>query len=116
MSFMEKVFGDLNEKEVKKVGKIVDRIEALDEETSELSDEELKGRTEEFRERLDEGEELDDLLPEAFAVAREAAWRVLGMLSRKSKDSRVPLKKYMRHSENRWRIQWQECFRIRRRR
>jgi len=79
MSFMEKVFGDLNEKEVKKVGKIVDRIEALDEETSELSDEELKGRTEEFRERLDEGEELDDLLPEAFAVAREAAWRVLGM-------------------------------------
>ncbi|MGI6203670.1 MAG: preprotein translocase subunit SecA [Anaerovoracaceae bacterium] len=79
MSLMEKIFGDLNEKEVKKVSKIVDEIEAYDEEVQELSDDELRGMTDEFRDRLEDGEELDDLLPEAFAVAREAAWRVLGM-------------------------------------
>ena len=80
MGFMEKIFGDLNEKEVKKVAKIVDRIEELDEETAALTDEELKAKTPFFKERLSSGEEdLDDILPEAFAVAREAAWRVLGM-------------------------------------
>ena len=80
MGFMEKIFGDLNEKEVKKVAKIVDQIEVLDEETAALTDEELKAKTPFFRERLSSGEEdLDDILPEAFAVAREAAWRVLGM-------------------------------------
>ncbi len=77
---MEKIFGDLNEKEVKKVAKIVDRIEEFDEETAALTDEELKAKTPFFKERLASGEEdLDDILPEAFAVAREAAWRVLGM-------------------------------------
>ena len=79
MGFMEKVFGDLNVREVKKVEKIVDKIEALDEEMQALSDEELKAKTPWFKERLANGETLDDLLPEAFAVCREAAWRSLGL-------------------------------------
>ena len=79
MGFMEKVFGDLNAREVKKVEKIVDRIEALDEEMQALSDEELKAKTPWFKERLANGETLDDILPEAFAVCREAAWRSLGL-------------------------------------
>ena len=76
---MEKIFGDLNAKEVRKIEKIVDKIEAYDEEMQELSDEELRGKTAEFKERLAEGETLDDILPEAFAVCREGAWRSLGM-------------------------------------
>ena len=79
MGFMEKIFGDLNTKEVKKVEKIVDKIEAYDEAMQALTDEELKAKTPEFKERLKNGETLDDLLPEAFAVCREAAWRTLGM-------------------------------------
>ena len=76
---MELIFGDLNAKEVKKIEKIVDRIEALDEDMQALTDDELRGKTEEFRARLNEGETLDDILPEAFAVCREGAWRSLGM-------------------------------------
>lgn len=76
---MEKIFGDLNAKEVRKIEKIVDRIEALDEDMQALTDEELRGRTEEFKARLRDGETLDDILPEAFAVCREGAWRALGM-------------------------------------
>ena len=79
MGFMEKIFGDLNEKEVKRIGKIVDKVEALDEQMQALSDEELRGKTDEFRQRIADGETLDDLLPEAFAVCREGAWRSLGM-------------------------------------
>ena len=79
MGLMEKIFGDLNIKEVKKVEKIVDRIEVLDEKMQGMTDAELKAKTAEFRERLAAGETLDDLLPEAFAVCREAAWRSLGM-------------------------------------
>ena len=79
MGFMEKIFGDLNAKEVKKVEKIVDKVESYDEAMQALSDEELKAKTPEFKERLKNGETLDDLLPEAFAVCREAAWRTLGM-------------------------------------
>ena len=79
MGFLEKIFGDLNAKEVRKVEKIVDRIEAYDEDMQKLTDDELKGKTQEFKERLAEGETLDDLLPEAFAVVREAGRRVLGM-------------------------------------
>ena len=79
MGFMEKIFGDLNEKEVKRIGKIVDKVEALDEQMQALSDEELRGKTAEFRQRIADGETLDDLLPEAFAVCREGAWRSLGM-------------------------------------
>ena len=79
MGFMEKIFGDLNAKEVKKIEKIADRIEELDESTAALSNEELRGKTEEFKKRLEEGETLDDIMAEAFAVCREAAVRSLGM-------------------------------------
>ncbi|MEG0919045.1 MAG: preprotein translocase subunit SecA [Anaerovoracaceae bacterium] len=79
MGFMEKIFGDLNVKEVKKVEKIVDKVEAFDSAISALSDDELKAKTPEFKERLANGETLDDILPEAFAVCREAAFRTLGM-------------------------------------
>ena len=79
MGLLEKVFGDLNKKEVRKIEKIVDKIEALDEEMQSLSDAELKGKTDEFKERLKNGETLDDILPEAFAVCREADYRALGM-------------------------------------
>ena len=79
MGIMEKIFGDLNTKEVRKVEKIVDVIESYDEAMQALSDDELRGKTGEFKARLAEGETLDDILPEAFAVCREAAWRSLGM-------------------------------------
>lgn len=79
MGFMEKIFGDLNTKEVKKLEKIADKIEALDDDMQKLSNEELRGKTFEFKERLAAGETLDDILPEAFAVCREAAWRSLGL-------------------------------------
>jgi preprotein translocase subunit SecA len=79
MGLKEKIFGDLNAKEVRKIEKIVDVVESYDEAMQALSDDELRAKTTEFRERLAEGETLDDLLPEAFAVCREAAWRSLGM-------------------------------------
>ena len=79
MGIMEKIFGDLNAKEVKKIEKIVDKIEAMDGEMQSLSDDELKAKTPYFKERLAKGETLDDILPEAFAVCREAAWRSLGL-------------------------------------
>ena len=79
MGFLEKVFGDLNTKEVKKLENIADKIEALEPEMQGLTDEQLKGKTVELRQRLEQGETLDDILPEAFGVCREAAWRVLGM-------------------------------------
>ena len=73
MSLFEKVFGTHSDKELKKIYPIVDKIEALDSTMQALSDEELKAKTPEFKERLEKGETLDDLLPEAFAVVREAA-------------------------------------------
>ncbi|MBP5750362.1 MAG: preprotein translocase subunit SecA [Firmicutes bacterium] len=79
MGFLEKLFGDWNEKEIRRIEKIADKIEALDEEMQGLTDEELKAKTPYFKERLAKGETLDDILPEAFAVCREAAWRSLGM-------------------------------------
>ena len=79
MGLMEKIFGDLNEKEIKKIQKTVDVILSYDEEMQALSDDELRAKTDEFRNRLKEGETLDDILPEAFAVCREGAWRSLGM-------------------------------------
>ena len=79
MGLMEKLFGDLNEKEIKKINKIVDKVEALDAQMAALSDEELQAKTPEFKERLAGGETLDDILPEAFAVCREGAVRSLGM-------------------------------------
>ena len=79
MGFMEKLFGDINTKEVKKIEKIADQVMALDAQMAALSDEELKGKTAEFKERLAAGETLDDILVEAFAVCREAAARSVGM-------------------------------------
>ena len=79
MSLMEKIFGDLNEKALKKIYPIADQVMALEPEMEKLSDQELRNKTPEFKERLAAGETLDDLLPEAFAVCREAAWRALGM-------------------------------------
>ena len=79
MGLMQKVFGDLNSKEVKKLEKIAYQVMALEEQMESLSDEELKAKTGEFKERLAAGETLDDLLPEAFAVCREGAWRSVGL-------------------------------------
>ncbi len=78
MKLIEKIFGTHSENELKRIRPIADKIEALDEQMQALSDEELKHKTSEFKERLANGETLDDILPEAYAVVREAAWRVLG--------------------------------------
>ena len=79
MGFLDKIFGSYNDRELKKLKPIVDSIEALEAEYAAKTDEELRAKTDEFKRRLNEGETLDDILPEAFATAREAAWRVLGM-------------------------------------
>ena len=79
MGLMEKIFGDLNTKEVKKIEKIADSVIALEDQMAALTDDELRGKTAEFKERIAGGESTDDLLPEAFAVCREAAWRSVGM-------------------------------------
>ena len=79
MSFLDKIFGSYSDRELKKIRPIVDKILAMEGEYAALTDEQLKAKTPEFRERLAAGETLDDLLPEAFAAVREAAWRVLGM-------------------------------------
>ncbi len=79
MGLINKIFGTRSEREVKKLKAQVDRIEALGEETKRLTDEELRAKTEEFKARYQGGETLEELLPEAFAVCREAADRVLGM-------------------------------------
>ena len=79
MGMVNKIFGTHSDREIKRINKLVDQIEALDESMQKLSDEELKGKTEEFKKRLENGENLDDLLVEAFAVVREAASRVLNM-------------------------------------
>lgn len=79
MGLFEKVFGTHSEKELKKIAPIVDKIEALDSDMQALSDEKLRAKTTEFKDRLANGETLDDLLVEAFAVVREAAYRVLGI-------------------------------------
>ena len=79
MGLLKKLFGTSSEREVKAISPIVDKIEALDAEYSALTDEQLQAKTQEFKDRYQNGESLDDLLPEAFAACREAAWRVLGM-------------------------------------
>ena len=79
MSMFQKVFGTHSEREVKRIKPLVDQIEALRPTMQALSDEDLRNKTTEFKERLSKGETLDDLLPEAFAVVREADKRVLGM-------------------------------------
>ena len=79
MGFMSKLFGSHSDHELKRIYPIVNKIEALEPQMQALSDEELRGKTAEFKERYAAGEDLDSLLPEAFAAVREAAWRVLGM-------------------------------------
>ena len=79
MGLLKKLFGTSSEKELRAIKPIVDKIEALDGEYSKLTDEQLKAKTPEFKQRIANGESLDDILPEAFAACREAAWRVLGM-------------------------------------
>jgi len=75
----KKIFGDLNERELKKLQPIVEKISSYEPNISKMNDERLKNKTPEFRERLDKGETLDDILPEVFAVVREVAERVTGM-------------------------------------
>ena len=79
MNIIQKIFGTHSQNELKRVYPIADAVMALDEDMQRLSDEELKAKTKEFKERLENGETLDDILPEAYAVVREAASRVLGM-------------------------------------
>ena len=79
MSAITKIFGTHRERELKRIYPLVDKVESYREAMGALSDEELKNKTKEFKERLENGETLDDLLPEAYATVREAAKRVLGM-------------------------------------
>ena len=79
MSIFKKLFGTTSQKEVKAIMPLVDKVLALEEEYKALTDHQLQAKTQEFKDRLAQGETLDDLLPEAFAACREADWRVLGM-------------------------------------
>ncbi|MDD6214046.1 MAG: preprotein translocase subunit SecA [Firmicutes bacterium] len=79
MGLFDKIFGSYSARELKRVKPIADKVMALEDTMTALSDSELKSKTAEFKERLSKGETLDDLLPEAFAVMREASWRVLEM-------------------------------------
>ena len=79
MGLFNKIFGSYNDRELKKIYPIADAIEKLEPEYAALTDDALRAKTEEFKARYNDGETLDELLPEAFAAVREAAWRVLGM-------------------------------------
>ena len=79
MGLFDKVFGTRSQREVKKIQPLVNKVLALESAYGNLSEEALKGKTAELKARLAKGETLDDILPEAFAAVREAAWRVLGM-------------------------------------
>ena len=78
MGLLEKIFGNYSAKEIKKISPIVDKIESYKDEYAALSDEALRAKTDEFKERYKNGESLDDILPEAYATVREAAFRTLG--------------------------------------
>ena len=79
MSALTKIFGTHSDRELKRITPLVDKVESYRDEMKALSDEELRGKTKEYKERLEKGETLDDLLPEADAPVREGAGRVLGM-------------------------------------
>jgi len=79
MGLFEKMFGTYSDRELKKIRPIASSVMALEDEYSKLTDAELKAKTEEFKKRIADGEDLDSILPEAFATMREASWRVLGM-------------------------------------
>ena len=78
-NIIEKVIGTYSDRELKKIYPIVDKVTALEDTMAAKSDAELRAMTDEFKQRLKNGETTDDILPEAFAVCREASWRVLGM-------------------------------------
>ena len=79
MSKLTKIFGTHSQRELKRIYPIVDKVESYRDQMVALSDEELQAKTKEFKDRLEKGETLDDILPEAYATVREAARRVLGM-------------------------------------
>ena len=79
MSLLKKLFGDYSTKEIKRVKPLVQKVLSYEDSFAQLTDAELKAKTPEFKQRLESGETLDNILPEAFAVCREASWRVLGM-------------------------------------
>ena len=79
MALFDKIFGSYSEREIKKINPIVDEVLSYEKEMEGLTDAELKNKTLEFKQRYKDGEDLDSLMPEAFAVVREASWRVLGM-------------------------------------
>src|SRR5579863_6414796 len=79
MSFFTKILGDPNERELKRIRPIVERINSLEDEMRALSDEDLRGLTPEFKQELENGADLDDILPDAFAAVREAGRRAIGM-------------------------------------
>ena len=79
MGLIQKIFGTYSQRELKSIYPIADKIEALEDEYRQLTDEQLQAKTPEFKQRLQQGETLDDILPEAFAAVREAADRVLGL-------------------------------------
>ena len=79
MGLFDKIFGSYSDRELKKNAQTINKILSLDEKMTNLSDDQLKGKTLEFKNRLNAGETLEDILPEAFAVVREASYRVLGM-------------------------------------
>ena len=79
LGLLTKVFGSKNERELKKIQPVIERINALEPEIKALNDDALKGRTADFRQRLENGEDIENILPEAFAVVREASIRVLNM-------------------------------------
>ena len=84
MGLVHKIFGTHSQHELKRIAPIADKVESYREEYGKLTDEQLKAKTKEFKERLAKGETLDDILPEAYATVREAGKRVLGMEDRKS--------------------------------
>ena len=79
MAFLKSIFGTYSSREIKRIMPIINKINNLEGEIKKLSNYELRDKTIEFKNRLSQGETLDDILPEAFAVVREASWRVLGM-------------------------------------
>ena len=78
MGFIDRLFGNTSEQQIKKIRPLVKKINELEGSIKKLSDEQLRGKTEEFKRRYRGGESLDSMLPEAFAVVREAAWRTIG--------------------------------------
>ena len=89
MSLAEKLFGSFSDRELKKINPITKKVLALETKYQPMSDAELQAQTPALKERLANGETLDDILPDAFAVCREAAWRVLGSCSTAAATSSV---------------------------